>query len=135
MTVLKYPVNQQRKRNITKLSARTHLSSVDWEKIYLLPIKTTLDTKLRELQYRILNRILHKNKILFLNVWKTRFSLMRFWWKGIGDHRTSLFPLYKSVYVLGCVKAVISSLTKLLGLNSRMLSLGFSPSQLHPSWK
>ena len=62
MTVLKYPVNQQRKRNITKLSARTHLSPVDWEKIYLLPFKTTLDTKLREFQYRTLNRILSVQK-------------------------------------------------------------------------
>ena len=29
---------------------------------------------------------------------------MRFLRKGVGDHRTSLFPLYKSVYVLGRVK-------------------------------
>ena len=35
----------------------THTSQLDWEKIYLLPFKTTLDTKLREFQYKILNRI------------------------------------------------------------------------------
>ena len=43
----------------------THTSQLDWEKIYLLPFKTTSDTKLREFQYRILNRILYTNKMLF----------------------------------------------------------------------
>ena len=43
----------------------THTFQLDWEKIYLLPFKTTLDTKLREFQYKILNRILYTNKMLF----------------------------------------------------------------------
>ena len=54
----------------------THTSQLDWGKIYLLPFKTTLDTKLREYQltltdwsrgeqYEILNRILYTNKMLF----------------------------------------------------------------------
>ena len=43
----------------------THTSQLDWEKIYLLPFKTTLDSKLREFQYKILNRILYTNKMLF----------------------------------------------------------------------
>ena len=43
----------------------THTSQLDWEKIYLLPFRTTLDTKLREFQYKILNRILYTNKMLF----------------------------------------------------------------------
>ena len=38
---------------------------LDWEKIYLLPLKTTLHTKLREFQYKILNIILDKNDMLF----------------------------------------------------------------------
>ena len=42
----------------------THTFQLDWEKIYLLPFKTTLDTKLREFQYKILNRILYTNKML-----------------------------------------------------------------------
>ena len=42
-----------------------HTSQLDWGKIYLLPFKTTLDTKLREFQYKILNRILYTNKMLF----------------------------------------------------------------------
>ena len=43
----------------------THTFQLDWEKIYLVPFKTTLDTKLREFQYKILNRILYTNKMLF----------------------------------------------------------------------
>ena len=36
----------------------TQTFQVDWEKIYLLPFNTTLDTKLREFQYKILNMFL-----------------------------------------------------------------------------
>ena len=43
----------------------TDTSHLDWEKIYLLPFKTTLHTKLREFQYKILNRILYTNDLLF----------------------------------------------------------------------
>ena len=35
---------------------------------YLLPFITTLDTKLRELQYKILNRILYTNKLILPDV-------------------------------------------------------------------
>ena len=38
---------------------------LDWEKIYLLPLKTALHTKLREFQYKIRNRILYTNHMLF----------------------------------------------------------------------
>lgn len=43
----------------------THASQLDWEKMYLLPFKTRSDTKLRETQCKILNRILYTNKMLF----------------------------------------------------------------------
>ena len=43
----------------------TETFHLDWEKIYLLPFKTTLHTKLREFQYKILNRILYTNEMLF----------------------------------------------------------------------
>ena len=43
----------------------TETFHLDWEKIYLLPYKTTLHTKLREFQYKILNRILYTNDMLF----------------------------------------------------------------------
>jgi hypothetical protein len=39
--------------------------TLDWKKIYLLPFKTTFETKLREFQYKILNRILPTNNYLF----------------------------------------------------------------------
>ena len=38
---------------------------MDWKKIYLLPHKTTADTRLRVFQYKILNNILYLNKALF----------------------------------------------------------------------
>ena len=43
----------------------TETFHLDWEKMYLLPFKTTLHTKLREFQYKILNRILYTNDMLF----------------------------------------------------------------------
>ncbi len=38
---------------------------LDWEEIYLLPFKTTLYTKLREFQCKLLNRIIDTNDMLF----------------------------------------------------------------------
>ena len=43
----------------------TETFHLDWEKVYLLLFKTTLHTKLREFQYKILNRILYTNEMLF----------------------------------------------------------------------
>ena len=51
------------KKNSKAFNADTfHL---DWEKIYLLPFKTTFHTKLRDFQYKILDRILYTNDMLF----------------------------------------------------------------------
>ena len=62
---------------VTKLSSKptamkkydklfnTDTFRLDWEKIYLLPFKTTLYTKLREFQYKLLNRIIYTNDMLF----------------------------------------------------------------------
>ena len=41
-------------------------SSINWEKVYSLPFRTTLDSKLREFQYKILNNIVFTNDKLFL---------------------------------------------------------------------
>ena len=38
---------------------------LEWKKIFALPFKTTLHTKLREFQFKILNRILFTNSLLF----------------------------------------------------------------------
>ena len=35
-----------------------------WHEIYILPRKTTLESKAREFQYKLLNRIVYTNKIL-----------------------------------------------------------------------
>ena len=39
--------------------------TIDWKNIYLLPGRVTLDTRTRAFQYKILNRILYTNKILY----------------------------------------------------------------------
>ena len=46
-------------------SFNTEESQLEWKKIYLTPIRATLSTKLREFQYKILNRILYTNDMLF----------------------------------------------------------------------
>ena len=38
---------------------------LSWEDIYLLPRSASLDSKMREFQYKILNRILYANKALY----------------------------------------------------------------------
>ena len=78
----------------------THASQLDWEKIYLLPFKTTLDTKLREFQYKILNRILYTNKMLF-KFKKVDSPSCVFCEKELETIEHLFFPLSESVYVLG----------------------------------
>ena len=43
----------------------TETFHLDWERIYSLHFKVTLDTKLREFQYKILHRICYTNDMLF----------------------------------------------------------------------
>ena len=39
--------------------------SIDWKRLYSLAFETTLDTKLREFQYKLLNLIVFTNKKLY----------------------------------------------------------------------
>ena len=39
--------------------------TIDWKNIYLLPGRVTLDTRTRAFEFKILNRILYTNKILY----------------------------------------------------------------------
>ena len=48
-----------------KLSAKYHRLTIDWKRVYLLSFRTTLETKLRGLQFKILNRIVFTNEKLF----------------------------------------------------------------------
>ena len=48
-----------------KLSAEYHRLTIDWKRVYLLSFRTTLQTKLRRLQFKILNRIVFTNEKLF----------------------------------------------------------------------
>ena len=42
----------------------TESLKLDWKKIYILSFKTTQSTKLREFQYKVLNRIVYTNYLL-----------------------------------------------------------------------
>ena len=46
-----------------KLSAKYQHLTIDWKRAYLLSFRTTLETKLREFQFKILNRIVFTNEI------------------------------------------------------------------------
>ena len=43
----------------------TEIFQLDWERVYSLPFKITLDTKLREFHYKILHRICYTTVMLF----------------------------------------------------------------------
>ena len=50
----------------SKFNSEYNISgNIDWKNIYLLPGRVTLDTRMRAFQYKILNRILYTNKILY----------------------------------------------------------------------
>ena len=48
-----------------KLSAKYHHLTIDLKRVYLLSFRTTLETKLREFQFKILSRIVFTNEKLF----------------------------------------------------------------------
>ena len=48
-----------------KLTEKYSETSINWEKVYSLAFRTTLDSKLREFQYKILNNIVFTNDKLF----------------------------------------------------------------------
>ena len=52
-------------KNREKLSAKYHRLTIDWKRVYLLSFRTTLETKLREFQFKMLNRIVFTNEKLF----------------------------------------------------------------------
>ena len=60
----------------------------------LVPFKTTLDTKLREFQYKILIRILYTNNMLF-KLKKVNYPLCDFCEKEL-ETIEHLFPLHRT---------------------------------------
>ena len=54
------PTAQSKFNSVYNISGK-----IDWKNIYLLPGRVTLDTRTRAFQYKILNRILYTNKILY----------------------------------------------------------------------
>ena len=73
---------------------------LDWEKISLLPSKVTLHTRLREFQYKLLNRILYTNEML-LKIKKVDFALCYFCGTESEALEYFVFLLLKSAHFLG----------------------------------
>ena len=48
-----------------RFSKKYPLHTFEWDSIYLLPRKVTIESRTRDFQYKILNRILFTNKMLF----------------------------------------------------------------------
>ena len=48
-----------------KLAAKYSNIDIDWKSVYSLSFRTTLESKLREFQFKILNRIVFTNEKLF----------------------------------------------------------------------
>lgn len=48
-----------------KWASDMNCTTLQWNKIYVLPIKCTIDTLLREFQYKFLKRIIPTNTFLF----------------------------------------------------------------------
>ena len=59
--ISKYEIEPTAKRRYEELYPMLELP---WQEIYILPRKTTLESKAREFQYKLLNRIIYTNKIL-----------------------------------------------------------------------
>ena len=47
---------------------RTNIEYTDWNKIYTIPKKTTIDSQTRIFQYKILHQILPTNDLLHINI-------------------------------------------------------------------
>ena len=62
----------------TKILSRYPDLSIDWKRLYSLTFETTLDTKLRQFQYKLLNVIVFTNKKLYHAVKNGGIPLMCF---------------------------------------------------------
>ena len=69
-------------------------STIDWKEIYLLPCKTTINTKHCSCQYKILNNVLFLNK-LFWNSKKLNLHFVLF----VSQQKKQLFKYLVTVYV------------------------------------
>ena len=102
----------------------THSSQLDWEKIYLLPFKTTLDTKLREFQYKLLNRILYTNKMLFMFK-KVDSPLCDFCEKELETIAHVFFYCTKVLIFWDDLKALLNSVNITVSFDIKDVLLGF----------
>ena len=102
----------------------THTFQIDWQKIYLLPFKTTLDTKLREFQYKILNRILYTNNMLF-KFKKVDSPLCDFCEKELETTEHLFFHCAKVSMFWDDLKVLLNSLNITIRLDIKNVLFGF----------
>ena len=74
-----------------KLSNKYPHSLIEWEKVFSLSFRSTLESKLREFQYKILNCIVFTNEKLFFSFWHYAITIMYFVPKRERIHRALTF--------------------------------------------
>ena len=97
----------------------------DWTKIYDLPRKTTVDTRLRVFQYKILNNVLYLNEKLIhfglVDSEKCRFCLVS---NETPTHIFSECPIVKELW--NCLCDVLKDYVSLPNLSPQSATLGFT---------
>ena len=97
----------------------------DWTKIYDLPSKITVDTRLRVFQYKILNNILYLNEKLFdfglVDSEKCRFCLVS---NETTIHIFSECPIVKELW--NCLYDIFKDYVSLPNLSPQSATLGFT---------
>ena len=59
------PTTKKKKKKKKKLTDKYPDINVEWDKVYSLPFRSTLESKTREFQYKILNCIVYTNEKLY----------------------------------------------------------------------
>ena len=90
----------------------------------MLPFKITLDTKLREFQYKLLNRILYTNKMLFMFK-KVDSPLCDFCEKELETIEHVFFYCTKVLIFWDDLKALLNSVNITVSFDIKDVLLGF----------
>ena len=96
----------------------TETFKLDWKKFFLIPYKTTLYTKLREFQFKILNKILYTNDLLY-KIGKVKSPLCDFCQSDLETTEHLLFhchfvkQFWNEMYVLLKAKNILSKPLKI----------------------
>ena len=60
-----HPLRKKKKKKEKRLTDKYPDINVEWDKVYSLPFRSTLESKTREFQYKILNCIVYTNEKLY----------------------------------------------------------------------